>query len=398
MATPRDRILLVDDEQAVLDALCRQHRKRYTLIPACGAAAGLKAIAEQGPFAVVVTDYHMPWMNGIQFLAKVVDFAPHTVRIMLTGQADLRTAIDAVNRGHIFRFLTKPCEPEIFQAGLDAALEQYQLQQAERLLLEQTVRGSIEVLAEVLALANPSAFGRAIRVRSYVQHIAATLELPDAWQYETAALLSQIGCVAIPNDIFDRILSDGSLPPEQAAMLEHHPGVARDLIRKIPRLQTVAEIVAHQDAESPPCEQLGRAVVIGARILSAALDFEELISLGAAPEQALGALRSEGRKYDRRVLDALASAGAFTDRAHVQFVPIAQLQVGMTLEDEVRNSKGTLLITRGHEVSEGSLQRLRNYAALKLLAKTSFRVRMPTRADRIQDQASPQVSPSESKP
>ena len=381
MPTPRHRILLVDDEQAVLDGLCRQHRKRYTLIPACGAGAGLKAIGEQGPFAVVVTDYKMPWMNGTQFLAKVMDFAPDTVRIMLTGQADLRTAVDAVNRGHIFRFLTKPCEPDVFQAGLDAALEQYQLRHAERLLLEQTVRGSIEVMAEVLAIANPTAFGRAIRVRNYVQHIVATLRLPDAWQYETAALLSQIGCVAIPNDIFDRILTDKSLPPEQAEMLERHPQIAGDLIGKIPRLQTVAEIVRHQGGSPPTSGEVDGAVAIGARILFAALDFEELISLGAVPEQALRALRTEGRKYERRILDALASAEVFTESTDVRLVSLAQLRVGMILEDEVRNSKGMLLVTRGHELSEGSLQRLRNYATLKLLSKAEFRVRPPRRGD-----------------
>lgn len=386
MPTPRDRILLVDDEQAVLDGLCRQHRKRYTLIPACGAGAGIKALAEQGPFAVVVTDYKMPWMNGTQFLTKVIDFAPDTVRIMLTGQADLRTAIDAVNRGHIFRFLTKPCEPEVFQAGLDAALEQYRLRHVERLLLEQTVRGSIEVMAEVLAIANPTAFGRATRVRNYVQHIVATLKLPDAWQYETAALLSQIGCVAIPNDIFDRILTEGSLPPEQAAMLEQHPQIASDLIRKIPRLQTVAEIVRHQGAKPPTSAAVDGAVVTGARILSAALDFEELMSLGATPQQALRALRAEGRKYERRILDALTSAEVFNKRTDIRLVSLSQLRVGMILEDEVRNSKGTLLVTQGHEISAGSLQRLRNYATLKLLAKTEFTVRMSTQENRFQNQ------------
>ena len=385
MSTISNRILLVDDEQAVLDALCRQHRKRYTLIPACGAGTGLKAITEQGPFAVVITDYQMPWMNGAQFLAKVMDLAPDTVRIMLTGQADLRTAIEAVNRGHIFRFLTKPCEPDVFQSGLDAALEQYQLRHAERLLLEQTVRGSIEVMAEVLALTNPTAFGRATRVRNYVRHIVTALKLPDTWQYETAALLSQIGCVAIPNDIFDRILTDGSLPPEQAAMLERHPQIASDLISKIPRLQTVAEIVRHQGARPPPSAAVNRVVVIGASILSAALDFEELLSLGAAPQEALGALRAEGRKYDRRVLDALATAEVFTDKTDVQLVSLLHLRVGMILEEEVRNTKGTLLVSRGHEVSGGSLQRLRNYAALKLLGKAEFRVRLPKDAANATD-------------
>ncbi len=105
MTTSQNRILLVDDEQAVLDALCRQHRKHYTLVPACGSNAGLQAVEKEGPFAVVVTDYRMPGMNGTQFLAKAREHDPDMIRIMLTGQADLRTAIDAVNRGHIFRFL-----------------------------------------------------------------------------------------------------------------------------------------------------------------------------------------------------------------------------------------------------------------------------------------------------
>ena len=99
MSVTPQRILLVDDEQAVLEALCRQHRKRYALVPACGVEAGLKAITEQGPFAVVVTDYQMPGRNGIQFLASVMDLAPDMVRIMFTGQADLRVAIEAINQG-----------------------------------------------------------------------------------------------------------------------------------------------------------------------------------------------------------------------------------------------------------------------------------------------------------
>lgn len=381
MSVTPQRILLVDDEQAVLEALCRQHRKRYALVPACGVEAGLKAITEQGPFAVVVTDYQMPGRNGIQFLASVMDLAPDMVRIMFTGQADLRVAIEAVNQGHIFRFLTKPCEPEVFQAGLDVALEQYHLRHAERLLLEHTARGSIEVLAEVLALANPMAFGRAIRVRNYVRHVVASLKLPDAWQYETAALLCQIGCVAIPKDIFDRILTEGSLPPEQAAILERHPQIARDLLRKIPRLQTVAEIVYRQGSMSSIPVSGDRAVMIGASILSAALDFEELVSLGASPQQALAALRSEGRKYHRRVLDALATAAIFTGKTDVRIVPLFQLRVGMILDEEVRSARDALLVTRGEAISEGSLQRLRNYAALKLLAKTEFRVQMPQQMD-----------------
>ena len=88
--------------------------------PACGAEEGLRAILKDGPFSVIVTDFKMPDMNGTQLLARAGEEAPDMIRIMLTGQADLNTAIDAVNRGHIFRFLTKPCEPDVLRGCLEA--------------------------------------------------------------------------------------------------------------------------------------------------------------------------------------------------------------------------------------------------------------------------------------
>ena len=296
MTTNSGRILLVDDEQAVLDALCRQHRKQFELVPACGAEEGLRAILKDGPFSVIVTDFKMPDMNGTQLLARAGEEAPDMIRIMLTGQADLNTAIDAVNRGHIFRFLTKPCEPDVLRGCLEAGLEQHRLRNAERLLLEQTVRGSIEVLAEVLALANPSAFGRATRIRGLVRHIVRHLKLADGWQYETAALLSQIGQIAVPDDLLERMSSGEELPADQAAMLERHPEVARDLLKKIPRLQPVAEMVYHQRTSAR--NSSSASVVLGGRMLAAALDFDEFLTVGASPSQALKALMRESGKYE----------------------------------------------------------------------------------------------------
>jgi len=375
MTTHPNRILLVDDEQAVLDGLCRQHRKHYTLVSACGSAAGLEAVAQDGPFAVVVTDFQMPGMNGTQFLAKAREHDPDMIRVMLTGQADLQTAIDAVNRGHIFRFLSKPCEPEVLRGCLDAALEQFRLRNVERDLLEQTVRGSIEVLADVLALSNPAAFGKATRIRGLVRHIVQHLKLADGWQYETAALLSQIGYVAVPDDLLDRMLAGESLPADQAAMLERHPEVARDLLLKIPRLQAVAEMVYHQNSPAKLADD--RVVVLGGRMLAAALDFEEFISVGATCKQALDALKKEGDKYDKGVLEALASAKMSSSADVAQVVPVRQLHVGMVIQEDVRNAEGNLIVGHGHEVTEGSLQRLRNYAELGQLEKIDLRVHMP---------------------
>ena len=126
------RILFVDDDPETLASYGRALRKKYDLDLARGPVRGLEAVAENGPYAVVVSDLRMPGMDGISVLAKVREMRPETVRVMLTGFADLTAAIAAVNEGNIFRFLTKPCEPSALQAALTAAAEQYRLVMAER--------------------------------------------------------------------------------------------------------------------------------------------------------------------------------------------------------------------------------------------------------------------------
>ena len=94
-------------------------------------------------------------MDGIQFLAQIREMSPDTVRIMLTGHADLENAIQAVNEGNIFRFLTKPCDNNILIQVLSQGLEQFRLVTAEKELLEKTLQGSINVLTELLPWSTP---------------------------------------------------------------------------------------------------------------------------------------------------------------------------------------------------------------------------------------------------
>lgn len=103
------RILCVDDEEKILSAFRRQFEGRFDIVPAVGALAALEIIAASGPFAVIVSDMRMPGMDGVKFLSEARKRAPDSVRVMLTGFADLQTAVEAVNEVNIFRFLTKPC-------------------------------------------------------------------------------------------------------------------------------------------------------------------------------------------------------------------------------------------------------------------------------------------------
>ncbi len=128
----RHRVLLVDDEENILDSYGRILRRQWDLVTANSGAAGLEALEKQGPFAVIVSDFNMPRMDGIKFLAKAWELAPETVRMMLTGEGDFHIATKAVNEGNIFRFLTKPCPQDQLIKALEAGVAQYHLIQVEK--------------------------------------------------------------------------------------------------------------------------------------------------------------------------------------------------------------------------------------------------------------------------
>ncbi len=145
-----EQILFVDDDQNILNAYCRALRKEFRIETALGGEEGLEMIAGHETYAVIVTDMRMPGMDGIQFLAQVKEQSPDTIRIMLTGNADQQTAIEAVNEGNIFRFLTKPCPAEVLGQVLAEGIQQYRAIKAEKQLLAKTIQGSAQMFTDLL--------------------------------------------------------------------------------------------------------------------------------------------------------------------------------------------------------------------------------------------------------
>jgi FixJ family two-component response regulator len=171
-----EKILFVDDDANLLEGCARQLRKRFQLDTARGGAPGLAAVAERGPYAVVVSDLRMPEMDGLQFLAQVKALAPETVRMMLTGYPDLQAAIDAINEGNVFRFLTKPCAPEGLIQALEAGLEEYRRRRSEEQLLAKKLRRALACLEPAGATA-PADAGRADGSRALAE-VAARFPAP----------------------------------------------------------------------------------------------------------------------------------------------------------------------------------------------------------------------------
>src|SRR5579862_9085817 len=283
----RERILLVDDDSNVLDAYRRSLSREFLLETAIGSDQALPLIEKNGPYAVIVSDMRMPGMSGIQLLSAAKTTSPDTVRVILTGNADLQTAIDAINEGSIFRFLIKPCDREVMAKTLTAALMQYGLVTAEKELLEQTLSGCVQVLTEVLSLVNPAAFARADRARRYIRHVVTAMKLGNPWQYEVAAMLSQLGCVTLAPETVEAVYNGQPLTPSEETQVAAHPRVAFDLLSNIPRLEPIAWMIEHQNRPVPADGGSQQADIRkGAEILRLILAYEDAIHKGSSRNEA----------------------------------------------------------------------------------------------------------------
>ncbi len=362
-----EKILFVDDDPNILASFKRTLRKRYDLDTAVGPEEGLEAVGRYRSYALVISDLRMPVMDGIQFLSKVREISPETIRMILTGNADLQAAIDAVNQGNIFRFLTKPCPPETLQLAVDAGLQQYRLIRAEKELLEKTLRGAIRILTDVLSLVNPEAYGRASRIRRYARDVGDRLGYPKVWQLETAAMLSQIGCIVLPEDSLKKIYYGKDLTPEEWQLFRMYPSVGADLIAKIPRMEEISEIISYQEKHFdgggiPKDDRRGEAIPLGSRILKVVLDFDALESRGLPRAAAVNQMRKRDGCYDPTVLKALEEVLGDEARFQVKELPLQELQLNMIVGEDVLSLKGVLLIAKGQEITPALLERLKNFA------------------------------------
>ncbi len=361
------KVLLVDDEPNVLSAVKRQLRKKIDISTAESGREALSIIKNKGPFAVIISDMRMPEMDGIELLKKVKKAAPETVRMMLTGNADQQTAIDAVNQGSIFRFMTKPCAPELLEKSVAAGLEQHRLITAEKELLNKTLNGTIKVLTEILSLVNPAAFSRAYRIKNLVREIAKKLNLPNLWQYQIAALLSQIGCITVPSDTLNKMYDGIGLTSAEEEMFKSHPAAGAKLLGTIPRLGNISRIIEEQQQPYKkfavlPHDPNEETVIVGGQLLHLAVDYDQLLFIGYSHEKACKTLEQRPREYNPDLLAALKGIEAAKMECVTKRVRVMELHSGMTVNQNVLTKNGILIVAKGQEVSYTVIQRLRNFA------------------------------------
>jgi hypothetical protein len=228
--------------------------------------------------------------------------------------------------------------------------------------------GSIKVLTDVLSLVNPAVFGRSMRITRYVRHLVAKLQLESPWRFEIAAMLSQLGCVALHPDVIEAAYAGNILPEDEQKRFDAHPQTSRELLITIPSLEPTAWIIGQQAASSleaglPEGSVVSKeTMVMGAMMLRKAITFDNLKMKGASEQEIISYFRHDPGRFDPRLVDALADLEPVGATMEIRAVPIGKLTSGMVLQQEVRTHSGLLVVAKGQEVTNPLLIKLANFA------------------------------------
>ncbi len=274
----QEKILFVDDDTSVLDGIRRALRNSFSIETALGGEAGLEALADRGPFAVVVSDLKMPKMDGVEFLSRVREHYPDTVRMVLTGYAELELAVNAVNKGHIFRFLTKPCDKDCLGTALQSGLDQFRMLRSSRELevmkrIKQGLEGTLLAFTHLLESRDPYTAGHMHRVAKIAIRIATKLGLEEntIQGLYYAALVHDIGKVAVPAGILNK---PGQLGEAEHALIRTHPEVGWEVFSNIDMPWPVARIILEHheriDGTGYPHGLKGDEMLLESKILAVA--------------------------------------------------------------------------------------------------------------------------------
>jgi len=369
-------VLAVDDEPLVLSGYRRNLGDRYGLVTAQGPELALSMIKSES-FAVVLSDLKMPGMDGIELLRQIREVSPSTVRLMISGHADLGDAINSVNRAGIFRLLIKPSPLEELSQAIDSALEQYRLVTAEKALLEGTLNGAVEALIEIMGELDSEAFSQAQVRRKLAKAMALHLRAP-VWEFEMAAQLSEIGRATLPTALNEKIKADHRLSESEARLVSRVPEFSARLIAHIPRLEGVAKAVAYQNKDYngrgyPEDGIAGSELPLAARTLHVINAYLAMRRRGSTLEESIATLRMGPERFDPAVVHALLACaervplkgpvGAETAAGPRQ-VRISELSADMVLVSDIITLEGVVLLGAGTKLSGAQAQRVKNFAQL----------------------------------
>jgi hypothetical protein len=277
--------------------------------------------------------------------------------------------------------------------ALALAQHHYRLIRAEKDLLQKTLTGSVTVLAELLSQANPTVFSAGQRIREHAGHVARSMELPNIWEVDVAALLAQIGCMSLPSDVINKKYAGLDLDGEEQAMWESYPVIGARLLEKIPRLESVTTMIRWQQrpfAAYDDADSTAEEVIAGSQILRSVIDFDLLRQQGLSKVKAIARMRSLAGEHNPDILDLLSTLPV-RQQSDILSLPIEDLGIGMIAEEDIVAQNGTLVLPRGQRITWASLQGLLNFKR-KVGILEPVRVSLPPDEDQEEQTRDDQVT------
>jgi response regulator RpfG family c-di-GMP phosphodiesterase len=380
MSKLNEKVLVVDDDKSILALYTKQFQNVVEIFTAENPEKALEIFKNNGPFALVVSDFKLPSMNGLEFLAETEKISPETVRILLTGFANLELAIKAINEGRVFKFLTKPCSNKEMASSFIAGIQLYRKVKGEKDTLERTFSGCVQMLTDVISLSTPMAFGKARKLKALAKKVGPSLNLDNQWDFETAAMFSQLGYVTLPHQLLEKLQLKISPSAIEEQMLAKVPESGEKLLKNIPRLENIAKIVRYSsknyDGSGFPEDEIAlndlpvesRALKILDAICRLEEDTDDF-------EVISNKIRESEGKFDpqlsEKILSQLeiSSLNQIHDEIEIIKVPISELKISDILLTDVETSEGKLLFSGGNEVTNIILNKLINYAEITTIVE-----------------------------
>lgn len=319
------KVLVVDDEPANLRLLQRVLADQYEVLPAGGGAEALEILKKED-ISLIVTDQRMPAMSGVQLLEQSLGIRPDAIKILLTGYTDVQSLIDAINSGHVYKYIPKPWDADELKLTIKRALETFELKRRNEQLvgdlkqalvdLEDLSIGTIRALADALDAKCDYTSGHSLRVSRYAVAIGQAIGMSDheLKDLELAGILHDVGKIGVPESI---LWKPARLSPEEQAIMAQHPVRSAQIIGDIPILQRARSWVKHHheymDGSGYPDHLEGDKIPLGARIILVADAYDAMTSdrpyrKAIGHQRAADELRKySGKQFDGQVVEALLS-------------------------------------------------------------------------------------------
>ena len=364
--------MIVDDNPANLDLLEDMLRQTgYDVRPFLRGPLAL-ASAAQNPPDLILLDVNMPEMNGYEVCERIkaLEEVPGIPVVFISALNETEDKMKGFRAGGV-DYISKPFQLEEVHARVEIHLKLRRAQLAEQELLEQTLNGAIRTLADLLHANSPELAARSRAIRDCVAWISHRMGVSEPWQYDLAATLCLIGCVTLPEEVFKAAYAGETVSPDEVTMFRSHPESAARLLKNLPRLESIAEMIRlHQTPTTAEYPSESPEIRLGAQMLFLAVELDRRLYRGIPFGTALQQIKCMQACFNPAMLASLDDYSPSSADYHRQSLPIKQLFAGMVLDKEVvSKSTGILIFRKGAILTDTWIERLENFAKTQGIAE-----------------------------